>query len=545
MDNRLRAQLICGLALIVKVVDAKGLVGKLPGNPASCPEEPCNSDPQHVLQALKWTSLAFGLILLLPLLMYYISKLISKIHSLCSNSETSTKKAAKMDAGKGKRRASNESRDSTKVSMSVSDQENLDKDDELARIRMLDMKGKLARASCASLRSSLAEEVSHRNQPGSGHKLNGEDRGVHHHLHCHQLQNYNQASTQNDHLGSRKSSSNTNTTATTNNNNNNNSRCSRTDVNDNLAMMTETQHEQSIQMSALADMKTRCKLQSSLMQLDAANLGLDIPHRKSFSNVTELEPIGKVEDESQRFERQQRARLHSMLNVDQLITYRLTRPASRTRKSHPSKVYPITDQSRRDESQYQLELAQSDASRRSPFSQPDAQDYMDRLSHEELEQARRQIQVDEQQYYQSKSPTQQVHNTLALPTNGNQPHRHSIDSSILNRMAHRMQQGCDQMSNLAGLKSDVSAGGLARGYIYNESTNSIRRAENGGLGCNSNNNNNRCGCDDQLHELDQQRGSSHAGGALTNKEPFSVGQNRPDRRCSRNSSTRRADRRDH
>lgn len=68
----------------VSLVRAKGLVGKLPGNPASCPEEPCNSDPQHVLYALKWTSLGFGVILLLPLLMYYMSKLISKIHSLCS-----------------------------------------------------------------------------------------------------------------------------------------------------------------------------------------------------------------------------------------------------------------------------------------------------------------------------------------------------------------------------------------------------------------------------------------------------------------------------
>jgi len=70
-------------------VSCKGLVGKLPGNPASCPEEPCNSDPQHVLYALKWTSLGFGIILLLPLLMYYLSKLISKINSLCSKSRAS------------------------------------------------------------------------------------------------------------------------------------------------------------------------------------------------------------------------------------------------------------------------------------------------------------------------------------------------------------------------------------------------------------------------------------------------------------------------
>lgn len=71
------------LQLVARRAHAKGLVGKLPGNPASCPEEPCNSDPQHVLYALKWTSLGFGLILLLPLLMYYMSKLFSKLRQMC------------------------------------------------------------------------------------------------------------------------------------------------------------------------------------------------------------------------------------------------------------------------------------------------------------------------------------------------------------------------------------------------------------------------------------------------------------------------------
>lgn len=72
------------ILLLIDSADAKGLVGKLPGNPASCPEEPCNSDPQHVLYALKWTSLGFACCLLLPLLMYGLSKLFSKMRSMCS-----------------------------------------------------------------------------------------------------------------------------------------------------------------------------------------------------------------------------------------------------------------------------------------------------------------------------------------------------------------------------------------------------------------------------------------------------------------------------
>ena len=67
---------------LLQLVDAKGLVGKLPGSPASCQEEPCNSDPQHVLNALKWMSLAFGAILLLPLVMYCLSRLFSKAREL-------------------------------------------------------------------------------------------------------------------------------------------------------------------------------------------------------------------------------------------------------------------------------------------------------------------------------------------------------------------------------------------------------------------------------------------------------------------------------
>lgn len=71
------------LSALVNSINCKGLVGKLPGNPASCPEEPCNSDPQHVLYALKWTSLGFFCTLLLPVLLYFLSKLMSKIHSIC------------------------------------------------------------------------------------------------------------------------------------------------------------------------------------------------------------------------------------------------------------------------------------------------------------------------------------------------------------------------------------------------------------------------------------------------------------------------------
>jgi hypothetical protein len=63
--------------------EAKGLVGKLPGNPASCQEEPCNSDPQHVLAALKVMSIFLGSVLILPLLLYYLSKLFTKLRDFC------------------------------------------------------------------------------------------------------------------------------------------------------------------------------------------------------------------------------------------------------------------------------------------------------------------------------------------------------------------------------------------------------------------------------------------------------------------------------
>lgn len=75
----------CLIATAVTNVSCKGLVGKLPGNPASCPDEPCNSDPQHVLHALKWMGAVFACILLLPVFMYYLSKLISKIHAMWSS----------------------------------------------------------------------------------------------------------------------------------------------------------------------------------------------------------------------------------------------------------------------------------------------------------------------------------------------------------------------------------------------------------------------------------------------------------------------------
>ena len=71
-------------AVVVDHADAKGLVGKLPGNPASCPEEPCTSDPQHVLRALKHTSYFVGVIFLMPILLYYMSKLFSKMRDCCA-----------------------------------------------------------------------------------------------------------------------------------------------------------------------------------------------------------------------------------------------------------------------------------------------------------------------------------------------------------------------------------------------------------------------------------------------------------------------------
>lgn len=91
------AKIIVALSWHWLSAEAKGLVGKLPGNPASCPDEPCNSDPQHVLHALKWTSLGFGIILLLPVLMYYFSKLISKLHSLCSTDGKQKKQQQQQD----------------------------------------------------------------------------------------------------------------------------------------------------------------------------------------------------------------------------------------------------------------------------------------------------------------------------------------------------------------------------------------------------------------------------------------------------------------
>lgn len=99
---------------------AKGLVGKLPGNPASCPEEPCSSDPQHVLRALKHTSYFVGVIFLMPILLYYLSKLFSKLRELCratnktadDNDEPAKAKAGKVAANKKAREGSQASRKS-------------------------------------------------------------------------------------------------------------------------------------------------------------------------------------------------------------------------------------------------------------------------------------------------------------------------------------------------------------------------------------------------------------------------------------------------
>jgi hypothetical protein len=77
-----------------RVADAKGLVGKLPGNPASCQQEPCNSDPKHVLAALKIMSIFLGSVLVLPLLLYYMSKFLTKIKETCCSRVAGKKKQA-------------------------------------------------------------------------------------------------------------------------------------------------------------------------------------------------------------------------------------------------------------------------------------------------------------------------------------------------------------------------------------------------------------------------------------------------------------------
>lgn len=86
-------------------VEMKGLVGKLPGNPASCPEEPCNSDPQQVLYALKWASLFFGCALMCPLFGYGLYKIWLKLKSLCGGGRGASNKNATGQGG-GKNRSS-------------------------------------------------------------------------------------------------------------------------------------------------------------------------------------------------------------------------------------------------------------------------------------------------------------------------------------------------------------------------------------------------------------------------------------------------------
>ncbi|CAA3019399.1 Hypothetical predicted protein [Olea europaea subsp. europaea] len=94
MWPRLAASWLVALCLWqTRAAHAKGLVGKLPGNPASCQEEPCNSDPQHVLAALKIMTIFLGAVLILPLLLYYLSKMFTKIRGVCCLEEDKTRRA--------------------------------------------------------------------------------------------------------------------------------------------------------------------------------------------------------------------------------------------------------------------------------------------------------------------------------------------------------------------------------------------------------------------------------------------------------------------
>lgn len=615
---------------------AKGLVGKLPGNPASCPEEPCNSDPQHVLQALKWTSLAFGLILLLPLLMYYISKLISKLHSLCSSdsqSESDIKKQVeetKADLGDSQRGANcskarreeekkrkkrqranvegapgqKEAEQEEEVAMQSNGSDCIDEQDhqeqsaieeeqehhfrlerELLKANgngysamMKSSNGAGQRApKCISTTdtSTMTQEAdSRRPSYSSGSRnqkeqepptnqlqmLDADESALHgQHKHLHRSHYNNQTP---DHSRRYKSSSQKS-----------NSR-KKGKLDDNLAssqvsaatLSSSTgQHRRSIQVAEPQQPRTLSgNLQSPLFQLNVASY-LDQIHRKSFSNVTELELFRSpylVRDEQQQqqassLEQQQRARLNSMLNVDQLVTYQRSKPGfSVPHKSHhPGKVYPAMlanpehlGSPRDDESWVQVE---ADARRSCSLLGRDAlassEDYLamdsegtlvsyevqadkvngqpaaTRVAAGKVPLARhhraRQAEVEEESYQTAGRPIQQDQNTLALPgASSSQQHRHSIDGSILNRMAHRMQQGSEQVSNFNGT-SDLYC------YNNNEASSSISQLS---------------------HPRNQQRGSAFAGGGLANKEhePSSAGR-LVDRSRPGSSGARRTDRRDH
>lgn len=138
---------------------AKGLVGKLPGNPASCPEEPCNSDPQHVLYALKWMCLFLGLIFLLPVLMYFLSKLYSKLVAKC------TSKKSPMDGEKQKKRRDADDDD---------DYQEPDEDDQYEFTMDNQIKKKSISASNSNSHQLPQPALRHKESNSSGHRsLNG------------------------------------------------------------------------------------------------------------------------------------------------------------------------------------------------------------------------------------------------------------------------------------------------------------------------------------------------------------------------------------
>lgn len=622
---------------------AKGLVGKLPGNPASCPEEPCNSDPQHVLQALKWTSLAFGLILLLPLLMYYISKLISKLRSLCSSGAQSDsdikKQVASGQAKPGKNRkllasskAEGEKEEEQEGKKRRRKKRNKESNgDEVAAERgeQVEKVGQAAGDSCEDEEESgreqrhqhdnqVNQEQQHfRQQPQHLNANNGtrcptkikstiggeqespnctndrdgaimaQEANSRHpsYSSCSRNQTEREpAATKLQMLDNDESISVDQRPLSRCSNNNqtpdhlqrhqcrksssqksNSSSKNKASADDNLAAsLVPSQHRRSIHVAT----PTNRNFQSPMLELNAASY-LDQIHRKSFSNISELELVRspylqeryqqqqqQQQHQQDQLEHQQRARLHSMLNVNQLATYQQTRPSptSTSHKSqHPGKVYPILVTNRgytaaRASGDYdgdswiqvEAEIARCLPSGQSGLSadypapasgelastkfavkgrRADEHSPPSKLSSGHHHHHARQIELEEEGCYQTSGLSiQQNQNTLALPSvsSGHQ-HRHSIDGSILNRMVHRMQQGCEQVSNFTGAPDF---------YCYNNNEAASFKQAN--------------------YQASQQRGSVFAGGVATNKgcELFSeargIERSRPG-----NSSARRADRRDH
>lgn len=426
--HRLKAKLCLVFVLILLQplpIACKGLVGKLPGNPASCPEEPCNSDPQHVLYALKWMSVIFGFILLIPLLGYYLSKCYTKILSYSKSSPSSSKESSvssTSSASDRKQKRTNNGATTKKTTEAHKGKRKYDNKQQVSD-------------SAESAADSTDLALLEANQLLSEVRRKSSAPGI-------QNNNTSFVNQQKDIMSNRKLSS---------------ALAAQFNQADNAKLgqlNSEISHLRNIELAQLmAGSNDAIEQQQQQQQrFGADNAQLD--HR--YSIMVPQQQQQQQQPDVKSYSRSLKGRPSSGRRLMKIYPAELQQLAPSDAEGDSA----LDANNDYDQQHFRQKYSnqQSLLANRRPSSghreSPDGH-YMD-LEQQQQQQQRQQKQRQEklaqislvsQLRQQQPTITTNNNNTLALPNNYNQ-HRHSIDGSILNGMAHHMQHSHDQVNSL-------------------------------------------------------------------------------------------------